>query len=221
MNNTKFLALLAGFYCSASAALPIIIQDKFEKIYRHPFYAGVTFAYGATTWGYLVPKDDNIAMNLSTPTEVKESGEEWGIVAGYEFIPSFALEFSYDHYPRAKITFDSSSLLSFNHDGLTTFYTDTESVSLVGKFMVLIPHNENFRAFASGGAAYVQRNDIITDKHVLSPKFGIGGNFLMNDFVAMEFGIDYTAGNGESEIDPAQDFIPFLYSVYTRLILRF
>ncbi len=220
MNKIKLLCLLAGFYCSASLALPIT-QNKYENVFHYPFYVGVTFAYGATTWGFLIPKDSNTALSVSTPTEVRESGEEWGIVAGYEFIPSFALELSYDHYPRARVTFDSLSLLSFENDGLTTFYTDTESLSLVGKFMVLIPHNEYFRAYASAGAALVHRNDIITDKYLLSPKFGIGGNYVMNDFVGMEFGIDYTAGTGESEMSPAEHFIPFLYSVYTRLILRF
>ncbi|HEX2549625.1 MAG TPA: hypothetical protein VHM20_07340 [Gammaproteobacteria bacterium] len=220
MNKKICLCLLASVVCSASFSLTGIINSD-NHIYHNPFYMGVTFAYGATTWGYLIADDQNAAMNLSTPTRVRESGEEWGIVAGYEFLPTFGLEFSYDHYPRAKVTFDSMSIFTFEHDGLTSFYTDTESLSLSGKYMVLIPHNENFRAFASAGVAYVHRTDIIADKFIWSPKFGVGGNFAMNEFMGIEFGLDYTAGNGVSEMNPAEDFIPFLYSVYTRLILRF
>jgi hypothetical protein len=213
------------FGCLATATLTGYASEKDsstqQTIFNRPFYAGVTFAYGATTWSYLISDDPNAAMALSTPTKVQESGEEWGLIAGYEFLPTFALELSYDHYPRAKVTFDPMSLFTFEHDGLTSFYTNTESLSLMGKFMVLIPHNENFRVFGSAGAAVVHREDILTDKYLLTAKFGVGGNFAVNDTLTFEFGFDYTAGNGVSELNPAEHFIPFLYSVFTRLVLHF
>ena len=72
--STVFLSALACFYCVPSdAALP--------------FYLGLTGGYGATTWGQLVPQNANVAMSLSTPTQVSESGFAWGVVGGYEFIP--------------------------------------------------------------------------------------------------------------------------------------
>lgn len=214
-----FFGCFAAAYSMTSIAATTVSET--HLVFNRPLYAGVTFAYGATTWGYLISDDPNAAMALSTPTKVDENGEEWGIIAGYEFLPTFALEVSYDHYPRAKVTFDSMSLFTFEHDGLTSFYTNTDSVSLMGKFMVLIPHNENFRAFASAGAAIIHREDILTDKNLLTAKFNIGGDFAINETLMVEFGIDYTAGNGVSELNPAEDFIPFLYSVFTRLIFRF
>ena len=52
-----------------------------------PFYVGLLGGYGSTTWGSLINKDST----TSTPTDVDEGGETYGIFAGYEFTPLFAL----------------------------------------------------------------------------------------------------------------------------------
>ena len=103
--------------------------------FAYPFYAGVTGGYGKTTWQGLVPPEDkqNLAMELSTPKYVNEGGLLWGLFAGYELLPYFALEASYMHYPDATIAFDSSSIFSFEHDDITTFTSKTEEVSLMAK----------------------------------------------------------------------------------------
>jgi hypothetical protein len=222
MNKKKIIILSLIFFNYS-----LVAHGENEKmkmtipnIYKNPLYFGVTFGYGTTTWGYLVPPEGNVVVDLSLPKDVKESGEEWGMVAGYELLPTFAMEFAYDHYPRAKIMYVDNSFFEYYHNGSTSFYTNTETFSLLGKFMVLIPKNENFRAFASGGAAVVHRYDYVYNKNQLTAKFAIGGNFGLNENMMMEFGIDYTAGNAVSEDSPENHFIPFLYSVFTRLVFR-
>jgi hypothetical protein len=218
MNNKKKIILL--FFLGLFLVITSYATVEETNNYKNPYYVGITFGYGATTWGFLIPPDENAAMALSTPVSVDENGETWGIFAGYEFIPSFALESSYQHYPRAEVFFDPLSLFTFEHNGLTSFFTNTESLSLVGKFMLIIPHNEEFRAFSSVGAAAVHRDDIIADKWPLSPKFGVGLDYALSEHIMFELGIDYTAGDAVSELNPANSFIPFLYSIYGRFALR-
>lgn len=102
MLKKYFLLIFILFFSIAGKAT----ETKEQK--SHPFYVGVTGGYGATTWGNLVPKDpDNYALNTSVPLRVSEGGKVWGLFAGYQFIPAFALELSYMRYPNAKIYFDS------------------------------------------------------------------------------------------------------------------
>ena len=61
---------------------------------HHLPYIGLIGGYGSTTWDGLVPsnRNQNIAMNMSTPIAVEEGGNVWGVLAGYEFSPHFAVE---------------------------------------------------------------------------------------------------------------------------------
>lgn len=192
-----------------------------ESLYPHPFYFGVTGGYGSTTWDGLVPARSNqgAALNLSTPTDVTEGGAIWGVFVGYELIPFFAIEGSYTHYPNATVNFDAMSLFTFEHNGLTTLTTNTETISLVAKIMMIIPHT-TIRAYSSIGAADVHRNDQIQNQWQISPTFGVGFNYNVSEHVMAELGGNYTTGNGESELNPAQDYIPFLYSVFLRVAYR-
>ena len=80
--------------------------------FEHPLYLGIAGGYGSTTWEGLVPpkKNQNIAMSLSTPTEVSEGGGAWGFFGGYELNPYFALEAGYMRYPDAQVSFDPISI---------------------------------------------------------------------------------------------------------------
>jgi opacity protein-like surface antigen len=198
--------------------VPVPDADKF----KHPFYFGVTGGYGSTTWGHLVPPKEkqNAAMLLATPLKATEGGGLWGVFVGYEIIPTFALEASYSRYPNATIFYSPLSIFSFEHDGVTEVTTKTETVSLLAKFMLLIPHTAGVRAYSSAGAAEVHRYDMIQDRWRLSPTFGVGVNYNITDRIMLEVGANYTAGYGEAELDPTQDFVPFLYSVFGRLAFR-
>ena len=220
--HNKILVICAwsvlACFASTSYAGTIATNNKF----KYPFYVGLTGGYGWTTWGALIPSvnNQNFAMNMSTPIYVNENGALWGVFAGYEFLPCFALEAAYMHYPNAKVTFDSTSFFSFDHDGLSEFITRTETVSLMGKIMLVIPRTD-IRAYSGIGVAEVHRSDEINDRWIVSPTFGAGLNYNFTEHVMGEFGASYTAGRGESELSPTEDYYPFIYSVFLRLAYRF
>lgn len=187
----------------------------------YPFYLGITGGYGSTTWQGLVPPENKqaTALLLSTPSNVHEGGGLWGYFIGYEIIPHFALEASYTHYPNAKVMFDPTSLVAFENNGLTDLNTSTDATSLMAKFMVTIPYIE-VKAYSSAGAARVHRKDLIKESWRIGPTFSVGLSYNLTDHVMGEIGFNYTGGYGESELDPAEDYIPFLYSGYIHLAYR-
>lgn len=193
-----------------------------DRAFKHPFYLGVVGGTGSTTWEGLVPSQENqnIALSMSTPIHVHEGGNVWGFLTGYEFTPYFALEANYLHYPDATIHFDSMSLFSFKNDGLLEFTTQTEMFSLIGKIMLIIP-NSKIRVFSSAGFAEVHRKDMNKNQWRASPTFGVGFNYHLTDHFMGEFGGNYTAGFGESQLNPADSYFPFLYSVSLRLAYCF
>ncbi|OGT36463.1 MAG: hypothetical protein A3F11_11785 [Gammaproteobacteria bacterium RIFCSPHIGHO2_12_FULL_37_14] len=206
----------------------IIFLFNFNQIFAaefshstYPFYLGITGGYGSTTWEGLVPPRNKqaAALLLSTPSDVSEGGGLWGYFMGYEIIPHFALEASYTHYPNAKVIFDETSLVAFENNGLTDLNTSTDSISLMAKFMITIPYTE-IKAFSSAGAARVHRKDIIKECWRISPTFSLGLNYNLAEHIMGEIGFNYTGGYGESELDPAEDYVPFLYSGYLRLAYR-
>lgn len=217
-----FLLSLVASICSASSPMKTDVKIDVNSFAKHPFYIGVISGYGSTTWGQLVPPQDkiNAAVSLSTPIRASEGGAIWGVFAGYELIPTFAIEASYTRYPIADVFFSPDSIFAIEHNNQTYFSTRTEEVALAGKFMLMIPKTK-VRAFSSVGAAGVHREDMLTDHWRVSPAFGVGFNYNISEHVMAEIGINYTGGYGESELDPVQDYIPFLYSGFARLAYRF
>jgi len=210
--------MLSVFAISAHAHAAAEVESKF----RYPFYIGIIGGYGATTWEGLVPKKSKnmAAIMMSTPVEVTEGGVVWGAYVGYEYNPYFALEGSYARYPNAKVSFDPSSLFSFEHNGLASLSTHTETAAINGKIMLIIPCT-TVRAYSSFGVAGIHRYDQIVEHWRATPTFGVGLNYNFTDHVMGEFGANYTAGYGESELSPAEDYLPFLYSVVFRVAYRF
>lgn len=203
-------------------AVGIVHADTSSNKYKYPFYIGALGGYGWTTWQGLVPPENkqNIAIAMSTPKNVTEGGALWGLFAGYEFFPYFALEMAYMRYPNAKVSFDEDSIFTFEHDGLTSFTTKTETVSLMGKIMMFIPRTD-IRAYSSLGLAEVHRSDEINEHWVGSPTFGAGFNYNATEHIMAELGAVYTAGKGVSELNPVEDYFPFIYSVFIKLAFRF
>jgi hypothetical protein len=187
-----------------------------------PIYIGVLGGYGSTTWAGLVPRQENIniATNLSTPIKVEEGGGVWGVLAGYELIPNFALELSYIQYPSASVLFDEESLFAFDNDGLTNFETQTDTINLMGKFMFYLPRTA-VRVFSSAGVAAIHRNDLLLNEWRYDPTFGVGFNYHFTERLMAELAGNYTAGFGEAQLNPTNTYFPFLYSVSLRLAYCF
>jgi hypothetical protein len=218
-----FLLLPVIFFsevCQAKALARNRINEERDRIFRHPLYIGAIGGYGSTTWQGLVPKTINDALVFSTPVKVNEGGNIGGLFAGHEISRNFALEVSYIRYPDAVVYFDSESLFSFDHGEQTQFITKTEAFSLMGKVMFLFP-GTNIRFFSSLGGASVHRRDLLIDYWRFTPTFGTGLNYHFTDYMMGEFGANYTAGFGESSLNPAESYVPFLYSVTVRLAFCF
>lgn len=194
---------------------------KTENLFLHPFYIAGLAGWGSTTWQGLVPsrENQNSALAMSTPIAADEGGSVWGVSLGYEFTPYFALEANYMDFPSATITFDEYSLYAFDQNSLI-LHSNTQTVSLSAKVMLIIPKTK-IRFFSSAGVAEVIRQDQVNEATRVSPTFAVGFNMLLTDRIMAEIGTNYTAGYGESELNPVLDFIPFLYSVFGKLALRF
>ena len=213
------ITIIWSFLCLLAApAAGFTAPDNFQK----PFYVGVSGGLGSTTWRGLVPaaEKQNSAISLSTPIEVKEGGGVWGIFTGYEFTPNFAIEANYRHYHRAKVIFNEDSIFAFEHDGRLIFNTDTKSIDIMAKVMLVIPKTP-LRLYSSIGMAEIHRQDEISQHKQISPTFGGGFNFSFTKHFMAELGFNYTAGYGESELNPADDYMPFLYSGFFSLAYRF
>ncbi|MBA3662118.1 MAG: hypothetical protein H0W64_10340 [Gammaproteobacteria bacterium] len=226
----KYFPLIAKTKPKSYLVIPLVLHllltvahastNAYEELYRRPFYLGFITGYGSTTWQMLVPGDtDNDALIISTPQTVKEGGAIWGFFLGYELMPTFALETNYLRYPNAKINFDEMSLVAFEY-GLTELVTHTETASLMAKFMVFIPYTA-IRAYSSAGVAGVHRYDQLTNCWRASPTFGLGLNYNFTERVMGEIGLNYTGGYGESELNPVENYVPFLYSAFLRFAIRF
>jgi len=199
-------------YASLSRAQPV----------DNAWYLGAGLGYGSTTWRALVPNiaNQNLALSMSTPIDVKEGGLLWGFGGGIEVIPQFQIEVNYWHYPGATVNFDQDSLFAFENNGKTSFYTQTYTFNLQGKF--LVPWKDTkLRLFGSAGAAWLNRNDELLHNETISPTFGVGLNYGFSEHWMGEFAFIYTAGDGESELNPSEDFMPFLYGIFTRIYYRF
>lgn len=219
MSKYRFLQLLISpflfIHCySAHASMGVIPT-------QYPFYIGISGGYGSTTWQGLVPKKANQnAIKIATPKRVTEGGYAGGIFLGYEFNPFFALEAGYNRYPDAKITFNRPSLFTLFHHGVADLNTHTEIVSLMAKIMLIIPYTY-VRAFSSAGVADIHRYDAVADVWRLGPTFSIGLNYNFNEHVMGELAVSYTGGYGEAEINPSEDFVPFMYAAVFHLAYRF
>lgn len=225
----KILPLVIYFSCSVVFAQPAVnpesnskLKSKSEDIFKYKYYVGALGGIGYTTWGGLVPSEENQnnAMSVSTPIHVKEGGGIWGVVAGYEVTPFFAIEANYMSFPQAEVNFDEDSLFSFEQDGITQLRSDTKTGSLMAKVMLIIPKT-TMRLYSGAGVASVWRKDNINNAYRISPTFSFGATLNVNERIMAEFGTNYTAGYGESEINPANDYIPFVYSFFAKIALRF
>ncbi len=210
---TTFL-LFSG---SAFSGTPSLKADPFI----HKFYIGGSAGYGSTTWQGLVPSAEkqNIAISMSTPISTTEGGGVFGAFLGYEFTPHFALEANYMHFPSARLLFDETSLFAFDHESETTMITNTEILSFIAKIMLTVPKT-HVRAYSNFGIADIHRDDDLKDHWQVAPTFGFGLNYNFTPRIMAELAANYAAGYGESEINPVDDYIPFLYSISIRLAYR-
>lgn len=214
LQSTLLVCCLGGIAQDSLAYTP--------SLFAYPLYLGVKGGIGSTTWQYLEPAKANEveALMSFTPSKAHDlSSTVWGVYLGAELIPTFAIEAGYTHYPNTKLEFDPY-LAGTDDDPVPSFITHTDTVNLSGKLHVFIPHTD-VRVFSMVGVAGVHRRDFLKDDWFYSPTFDLGVTYNFTPHIMWELGFNYTAGYAESELSPAQDFYPFLYSGYLSLAYRF
>lgn len=189
---------------------------------NHSLYAGGMIGYGSTTWNGLVPSDQNqnLAISISTPKYTDEGGAVWGLLLGYEITPLFALEANYRRYPDADVGFDIDSLFAFENEDHLSFQTHTETFGVLAKFMVAITGTDA-RVFSGVGVTGLHRNDEILDDWYATPMFSLGINHTFKEHFMVELSGTFIPGHGESELNPIEDYFPFLISGGVSLAYRF
>lgn len=214
-----FLTILS-FNLSSFSPKTFATNIEGDVAYK-PFYIGGIGGIGTTTWYGLVPNINvqNDALSLSTPINAKEGGPVWGVFAGWEPIPFFAFEFNYMHYPHAEVIFDKESLFAFDHNGQTMLNTRAETYNVMGKIMFFIPYTK-VRLYSAAGVGKIHRHDILMNHWRHTPTFSAGLNYNFTARIFGEIGGNYTAGYGESQLNPANSYFPFLYCAYIRFALR-
>ena len=70
-------------------------------------------------------------------------------------------------------------------------------------------------------SANLHREDMIVNEWRVSPTFGVGFIYPITNHIIGELAGNYTAGFGESQLNPVDTYYPFLYSVTARLAYRF
>ncbi len=215
MHRFLFAVGLSSF-CALLYSSPIE-----DTRFSHPLYAGGALGYGSTTWYGLVPaaENQNMAMALYTPVSAQEGGLVWGGLAGYELSPNFSIEVNYQQYPKVNLTFDEESLYAYDNDSNTLLSSQTEVVFVLAKIMLVIP-NSAWRVYSGVGIGDLHRNDLMNNHWLITPSFGAGVNYTPTKHISTELAANYTAGYGESELNPVADYMPFLYSVCVKLIYR-
>lgn len=196
-------------------------QAVSDEIFSHPLYFGIGAGFGTTTWYALVPKSSkhNVAMAMSTPKHANEGGGAINVFTGVDITKTFGLEFGYFHYANAKINYQADSLFQLDH-GISSLVSRTENYYFMTKFMVQIKDTAA-RAYSGIGLGLLHRIDQVNNHYRKTPSFTIGANYNIAEHWMADLNGNFTAGYGASELCPADDFMPFVYSIVARLAYRF
>jgi len=210
MKTKSLLLSLLLLLAAAAASAEQPVKDT------RSLYVGGTLGYGSTDWNQLTCQtcDPDDFLLASVPKSADDSGLAWGFFAGYQINPNFTMELAYTRFARTSVYFVDDNLYD-----LTTLNTNTSSVTLVGKVLVPIM-SSGVSGFADAGIAVIHRSDVLTNVSRVEPTFGIGAMYDLSKRILGEIGFQFTPGFGRSEIDPVNDYVPFVYVLYARLAYR-
>ncbi len=202
---------------------------------KHPFYFGGSVGYGSTDWSEITTSPSTATqVNLAAetaPIGAKDDGFAWGGFIGYQFSKHFTLEGVYTRYHSTVVSFQTD--ITPNLYGIEQFRTNTHSYSLLGKIMVPFGFT-NVYVYADAGVTYVHRNDVqVTpdpnnppvafdkrSKGHFGPSFGFGLAYNLTEHLFAEGAFQYTTGYGKADVKPAEDYIPFVYSLMLNMGVR-
>lgn len=194
---------------------------------QHPFYIGGSIGYGETDWSQITTAIGNPAA-ASAPITANSNGLAFGAIMGYQFSRHFLIEADYTHFADSKVGFETSADTpgGYNTYGLKSLKTGTSSYALLLKILVPFLNSKSY-VYADTGAAYVYRSDksvtadpnnppvYYTKQHKghFGASFGFGVARNVTEHIFTELSFQYTTGFGKADATPAEDYIPFVYSL--------
>lgn len=195
----------------------------------HHWYILAGAGEGSTTWSELISQTRYDGSNptnntdITNPIKAGDRGTTLNASLGYRLNDRFSIEVGYQHEPTSHIVFSmepgiqlerkialNNIYSSLPPDGQFNSYTD--AFNCVGKFHVPIRHTK-LSAYAETGMSYVRRRDILAHISKIGAQFGGGVDYQFNNRWFTNIGGRFTTGYGRSVTDPADVYIPFLYSV--------
>lgn len=217
---------------------------------EHPFYFGGGLGYGNTNWSEITTTpSSSTASNPggnpvaeAAPISANSSVFASDAFIGYQFSPHFMLEGDYTHFNSTQVNFQTtqeafgSVVPFFNDYGISQLNTGTNAYTLLGKILVPLGFLTRVYVYADAGVSYVQRVDYsmekldyystayspfeLSDIGHFGPSFGFGFHYDFMPHLFTEASFQYTTGYGTANAQPAQNYIPFIYSLMFNLGIR-
>ena len=212
---------------------------------NNPFYFGGSLGYGNTNWSeitttpYEYPSNNEVAY--SAPISATSGVFASGAFMGYQFSPHFMVEADYTHFDTTQVGFQTTAdygggyTNTFdNYYGISSLNTETNAYSLLGKILVPFGSTKVY-VYADAGVTYVQRVDesVVWDPQITTttpfqlqdighfgPSFGFGLAYNITQHIFSEAAFQYTTGYGQANLLPAEDYIPFIYTLMFNLGIR-
>ncbi len=210
----------------------LMIQQHVE----YPFYMGLGAGYGDTDWSQITTLNDPFnPATESSPISSSAKQIAFDAYIGYQFSEHFAVESIYTRYPQTTLGFQlEGSGSSFpNIYGIDTLTTNTDSYSLLGKIFVPFGFTK-VNVYADAGVTVMHRHDISVTKdpdaavmnyvkqntYKAGPSFGFGVAMNVTKRLFSEIGFQYTTGYGKADVNVAEEYIPFAYSILFNMGVR-
>jgi opacity protein-like surface antigen len=233
--NTLVMLLLPVSIFAAPKLVTETYKDAklmLKQHVQHPFYIGFGIGVGSTDWSEITTEPGAAAQ--SAPLSAKSNAFTIQTYIGYQFSKHFTVESIYTHYPRTTVGFQTFEQNPGNPNiyGLKSLKTDTDSYSLIGKFLVPFGFS-HVNVYADAGVTFVHRRDIsfVADPDLganytkqnsirAGASFGFGLATNLSERLFSEASFQYTTGYGKASLKPAESYIPFVYSLTLNLGYR-
>ena len=213
---------------------------------KNPFYFGGSLGYGNTNWSEITTpaatKSNHYnQVALSAPISATSGVFASGAFMGYQFSPHFMIETDYTHFDTTEVGFQTT--VDYppptgqkpwnNFYGISQLNTNTNAYSLLGKILVPFGFTQVY-VYADAGVTYVQRDDLsyvaepsvadpsfkLMDIGHFGPSFGFGLAYNITQHIFSEAAFQYTTGYGKANLEPAEYYIPFIYTLMFNLGIR-
>lgn len=191
-----------------------------QNFSNHFFYVGGMSGNADADWSSVVGTD--ISTLGPNPLSADGNGMLFGLDAGYQFSPHFAIEGEFIDLPSSKLVFESQN----DYHAGKTLNTTMLFAAIVFKVIAPLP-NSKFSVFVDAGPAYQYLHyphsgvdvpaygyaeSTLGDIGTWAPTFGGGLLYRINNHWQAEGSFQYAPGTGRSVQNPMNYYVPEIYA---------